>query len=134
MGMGRFVLAFCLILAALGADDESNILLSQDTVQVSSSIGAYDSLKPNLPIQGSVMVTHDKNTTIDAESFKLGQNPLKVHFIQTIQIPDSTIQIAIYQFQLEGRKVGQYTLPSIFVKVGGKEYQAPPLTFQIGNE
>jgi hypothetical protein len=112
--------------------EQTNVLIYKDTVQVSSEIYAYEKLVTGVPIQGSVMVTHDANNAIDVNSFRLGEKPLKVTLVQSVRIsPYSPLMVTSYQFQLEAMSQGSHTLPPIKVNVGGKEYQAPPLTVLI---
>ena len=82
------------------------------------------------PVTGSVMITHDKTNTVDANSFRLGNKPLKVDFVQSASM-DGNLEVSIYKFQLESMQKGEYTLPPIVVKVGGKDYQAPPITIEV---
>lgn len=126
-------IVLCMGMTLGWADDETNVLLYKDPVQVSSSVDAYENLRADTPIQGLVMVTYNAGNKIDGASFRMGDQPLTVNALQTVEMPDSKLKVAIYKFQIAGKKTGQYTLPSIFVKVGGKEYQAPPLTIQVGN-
>lgn len=113
---------------------ESNVLFLDETVQVTSEINTYENLVAGTPIQGSVMITHDSNNPVDANSFTMGDKPLKVQFAQSIPMSSSSkLVVSIYQFQLPGMKVGNYTLQPIMVKVGGKNYAAPPLIIQVVN-
>jgi hypothetical protein len=116
----------------LYAQEESNVLIYTDPVQISSSINAYENLTAGQPIQGSVMVTHQENNAVDADSFKLGDKPLKVELVQSTPMSSySHLVVTIYSFQFPGMSQGMYTLDPINVKVGGKVYQAPPLTIQV---
>ena len=117
----------------IAVDDESNVLLSNDPVQISSNVDEYENLTADKPITGLVMVTRPTNSKTDTNSFRIGDKALKVEFVQETKVPYGDETIGIYKFQIDGKKNGQYTLPSIFVKVNGKEYQAPPMTIQIGN-
>ncbi len=113
---------------------DSNVLLYDDTVQVTSEINTYENLVDGTPIQGSVMITHDSNNPVDTNSFTMGDKSLKVQFVQSMPMSSySKLVISIYQFQLPGMKAGSYTLQPIRVKVGGKNYAALPLTIQVFN-
>lgn len=111
---------------------ESNILLWGDTVQVTSEINEYENIRSGMPINGSVMITYNTKNAIDANSFMLGSAPLKVKFIRSVPMSSSgSLMVNIYQFQLEGMKTGTHFLPPIKVKVGGKYFEAAPLTVNV---
>jgi hypothetical protein len=125
-------LLFC-ILFYLNADTEPNILIyGEGTTQVTSEIDKYEKILSGAPIRGSIMITHAAHDKVDSSSFLLGDKPLPVKFVQSIPVSSfSNLLITIYQFELEGMRPGLHTLPAIKVKVGGKEYQAPPLTIPV---
>lgn len=129
-----FLLSLCLPLCLISDNAQSNVLIYTDPVQVSSEISQYEKLVAGNPLQGSIMVTHDAKNAIDPNSFRLGDKPLSVEFVQSMPISDySNLVVTIYKFRLEGMKNGIHTLPPIKVRVGGKDYQAPPLTLEIGS-
>ncbi len=132
------MILFLLILFApfqlAAADTLSNVLIYTDPVQVTSSINAYENIVAGTPIQGTVMITHDSNAAIDASSFRMGDKPLQVTFVQSVPMSQySNIVVTIYSFRLDGLEKGSHTLPQINVKVGDKVYQAPPLTVQVAS-
>lgn len=128
------LLLICVPLQVFSQQNASNVLLYTDPVQVNSSINSYENIVSGIPIQGSIMVTHSEANAIDPNSFRLGDKPLKVEFVQNIPMSSySALVVSIYSFKLEGLKQGQYTLDPIKVRVGGKEYQAPPMTIQVGS-
>lgn len=135
--MAIFRVLFLLLLVPLqliSDASDTNVLIYTNTVQVNSEIYQYENINPGIPIQGSVMITHDVNNTVDVNSFKLGDRPLKVDLVQSVPMSsDSKLVVSIYQFQLEGMKAGLYTLAPIEVVVGGKAYLAPPMTIQVGD-
>lgn len=111
---------------------ETNVLLYKDPVQVTSSINEYENVVAGKPIQGIVMVTHDSNALIDQHSFRLGDKPLNVEFVNSnFMSPYSNLVVTIFSYQLPGMTTGAHTLPPINVKVGGKVYNAPPMTILI---
>lgn len=112
------------------------LIYNEGNVQISSEIYQYDQVVAGLPIEGSVMITHDTKQTIDPSSFRLGDKRLNVKFVQSVPMSQQDhLVVTIYKFQLQGMKKGNHTLPPIKVKVGGKEYQAPPLMVQVqGNQ
>jgi hypothetical protein len=64
----------------------------------------------------------------------MGNDPLKVEFVKEVDLSsEGKLVITIYQFELPGKKKGNYDLPPISVKVGGKEYQAPPINLSVGD-
>jgi hypothetical protein len=112
----------------------NDFVYGEGSTQITSHINEYQNIVANKPIQGSIFVTHDANNIIDVNSFRLGNKPLKVAFVQTSQMSSSSnIVVTIYSFQLEGLPVGTHTLPSINVKVAGKEVRALPLVIEISN-
>lgn len=112
--------------------EESNVLIYGDNVQVSAEINVYENIMPNQPIPVSLMVTHDANNLVDANSFTLGDKPLNVNFVKTMDMsPDSQLVVSVYSIQLEGMKTGIQTLPGIKVKVGNKYYVSPALVVRV---
>ncbi len=108
------------------------VVYGDGDAQITSNINEYENIIANKPIQGSIFVTHDAKDTVDVSSFRLGSEPLKALFVQTSRMsPSSSIVVTIYSFQLEGRPIGSYTLPSITVKVAGKEIRALPLVIEV---
>lgn len=131
-----YLLAFsilCMSHVKTSADEQPNILIyGEGTIQISSSLSDYEDPVANTPLDGLVMVTHDKNQKIDPNSFQIGTKKLPVQFQQSTQMSDtSPIVISIFKFTLDGMVSGNYTLEPISVKVEGKDYQAPPLIIEI---
>lgn len=117
---------------ALLSVEFSDVLIYDQPVQISSEINEYENIVAGKPIQGSVMVTHNANTSVDANSFMLGNKPLQVEFVQTAKMStDSNLEVSIYKFSLPGMNTGAHTLDPIKVKVGDKEYLAPPLNILV---
>lgn len=111
---------------------DNDFVYGDGSTEVTSQINEYEKIRPNKPIQGSIFVTHNAKNTIDVKSFRLGDKPLETNFIQTSQMSSSTnIAVSIYSFQLEGLPLGIHTLPSINVKVGGKNVRSLPLVIEI---
>ena len=136
MKVYNFVFIPLLMVAAylIAYNDQANdFIYGEGNTQVNSEINEYEDIVAGAPIQGSVLITHDKKDAIDINSFRIGDKPLKVEFIQTTSMSSlSNLEVSIYQFQITGLKSGVNTLPPISVKIGGKEFQAPPLTVEIG--
>jgi len=111
---------------------DNDFVYGDGSTEVTAQINEYEKIQPNKPIQGSIFVTHDAKNTIDVKSFRLGDKPLKTDFVQTSQMSSSSnIVVSIYSFQLEGLPLGVHTLPSIHVKVAGKDVRSLPLVVQI---
>lgn len=110
----------------------NDFVYGEGSSEITTQINAYQTIVANQPIQGSIFVTHDSKNTIDPSSFRMGDQPLKVSFVQTSQMSSpSTIVVSVYSFQLDGLPMGMHTLPSIRVKVGDKEIQALPLVIEV---
>lgn len=117
---------------SLHAAEQGNVLIYTDPVQVTTEISPYEPLAQNQPITGTLMITHDSNLKIDDSSFMIGNKSLKTQFQQETKIsPTNNLIISIYQFELEGLKIGNHNLPPITVIVGGETYQAPSLNIII---
>lgn len=120
--------------ATLSAAEEGNVLISTDSVQITSEISPYETLTENKPVTGTLMVTHNSSLKVDEKSVKLGDAPLPVKLLNQVKFsPEGKFVISIYQFELPGRKAGTYTLAPITVKVGDQVYQAPPLSLTVGS-
>lgn len=131
--MIKLLIALCFTTTLLSSAEEGNILIQADPVQVTTEISPYETITENTPITGTLMITHNSNLKVDEQSFQMGKEPIKVKPLKQVQLdPNNKLVISIYQFELAGRKNGLYTLPPILVRVGGTEYQAPPLTFTVG--
>lgn len=111
---------------------DNDLIYGDGSTEITSQVNEYENIPANKPIQGSIFVTHDVKNTIDVESFRLGNKPLKVTFVQTSQMsPSSNVVVSIYSFQLEGLPLGIHTLPSINVNVAGKNVRALPLVIEV---
>lgn len=114
--------------------DQPNVLVyNEGDTQISSEVDVYQSLVEGVPIKGNIFVTHDSTAAVDINSFRLGDKPLKVTLAQTSPMSSTgTLVVSVYNFQLDGLKKGVNNLPPIIVRVGGKEYQAPAMSVEIG--
>lgn len=127
-----FMLAGSIQLCA--ADNDPNILVyDEGSIQVNSTVDAYDQLTPGSPIKGSIMITRGSKDKVDAKSFHMGNLPITVEFTesQSFSSYGNSLAIDIYRFQVKGVEAGSHTLPPITVKIDGRTYSAPPLTVQI---
>lgn len=92
----------------------------------------WDNIYENQPIDGFVSVTHDSQFKVDEQSFTLNSKPLKVTFDKEVKFsPSSPLVISIYKFTIPGMAKGLQILPEISVKVNGKLYKSPPISFQV---
>jgi len=101
------------------------------TVDVTAQIDPYR-IYENQPLHGTLSITHHIKDEIDANSFKIEGASLKADLIKNVKMPSQAdVEVAIYQFELPGKPQGLYVLPEITVKVGGKEYQTIPATYEV---
>lgn len=129
----KMMLFLCLTASPLISAQEGNVLIYTDLVQVTSEISPYETIQENAPITGTLMVTHNDNLKVDVASIRMGNDPLKVKFVKNVTLSASDkLSISIYEFELAGKKKGNYTLDPISVSVGGKKVQAPPLIINVG--
>lgn len=92
----------------------------------------WENIYENQPIEGFISVTHDKQFKVDEQSFTINGQPLKVTFDKEVSFsPSSPLSISIYKFQVPGMARGLQILPEISVKVNGKIYKSPPISFQV---
>ncbi len=91
--------------------------------------------QPHFPIQGTLTITHTKNETINLKSFEIEGHPLAVIFDKDISMSvDANTVISIYHFQIPGKEPGDYFLPSISAKIGGKTTTSSPSNYQVLSE
>jgi hypothetical protein len=133
MKLFNSILFFFFLVPLTSNAEETNILIyGQGSTQVTSEISNYHKAVAGQPIYGLVNITHDENDKIDGKSFRLGTKPLKVELMRSTPISSyAKLVVSSYKFQLEGMPAGVHTLPSIQVSVGGKEYQALPLSVEV---
>lgn len=124
----------CLVATPLISDEAENLLMyGGGEVQVTAELSPYVLQSENTPIIGTIMITHNEAAKVDNGSFQMGSDSLQVQFVKDVPLSSyGNLVISIYQFQMKGMKKGIHNLPSITVKVGGKEYTAPPLTVAVG--
>lgn len=92
----------------------------------------WENIYENQPIEGFISVTHDRQFKVEEQSFTLNSQPLKVTFDKEVSFsPSSPLSISIYKFTVPGMARGLQILPEISVKVNGKIYKSPPISFQV---
>jgi len=84
----------------------------------------------HFPVSGTITITHDKNSIIDASSFKLRGKTLEVSLVKNVYLNGNTA-IAIYNFSLPAQELGMYVLPSIDVTVDSKVYHSASTNYSI---
>ena len=121
-----------LALSSTGSLAANDLIYGEGSTEVNTQINEYAPVVANKPIQGTIFITHEAKNAIDVNSFRIGNKPLKVSFVQTSQMSSSSsIYVTIYSFELEGLPTGTHTLSPIVVKIGGKEVQALPLVIEV---
>lgn len=99
-------------------------------VQVSADIEteAYE----NEILKGTISITHQKDESVDTNSFSLNKKNLPVELLKEVQIsPGNPLTLSLYRFHLPAQPQGLYALPSISVRVGGKVYQSPMSSYTV---
>lgn len=84
----------------------------------------------DLPLKGTITVTHEQKEQIDTDSFLIDKKPLKADLVKNVNLPDQTI-VTIYQFILPPQVQGDYILSPISVKVGSRIYSSSPTPYQV---
>jgi hypothetical protein len=134
------ILFFSFILLAVFSQavaiPQPNILIyKQGNIQISSEIDEYEHILQDKPIKGSILITHEPKDKIDNTSFRIGVKELKISFVKSYSLDSSNLlQVSAYEFELPGMERGTHTLPPISVRVGGKVYQAPPMTVDVSGK
>lgn len=109
---------------------ESDVLVYDENVQVTTSVDTYSNIVAGSPINGTIMITHNEKNTVDLNSFKLGGKPLKVELVQTVTA-DKSLILSIYEFKIDPLQAGVQVIPSVKVNVGGKTYESPPIEISV---
>lgn len=120
LSIGTIIFALCGSLHALG------------DVQVTAQIETTNSVQ-GTPLEGSIIITHDRKEIIDNNSFLLGGKPIQADFVKDVRMsPTGPVQVTFYRFQMPGRDPGLYLLPEVSVKVGDKRYRSIATAFEVG--
>lgn len=102
-----------------------------DEIKVSAELSER-AFFPNQPITGTITIQHLKSDTIDTTSFSLDGSPLEVKLLRTVEIsPQSELTLSFYNFTVPKKEAGLHVLPGINVKIGGKNYKTPAMTYEI---
>lgn len=95
---------------------------------------SMDSLsnQTDLPLKGTLTITHSEEEKIDPQSFTIEGKPLEASLIKEVKISASSdTWVSIYAFQLPAQDKGLYVLPSIAVKIEGQIYHTTPSTYEV---
>lgn len=83
-------------------------------------------------IKGTITIQHLKSKEIDPKSFNIKGEPLRVQFMRNVEIsPKSDLIISFYSFQLPPKESGLHVMPGVNVKIGGRSYTTPAMTFEV---
>jgi len=82
------------------------------------------------PIQGQILIEHEKSDEVDSASFMIGDSPLSVEKVSEIKADKGRV-INAYRFQLPAKEKGLYVLPSISVTVGDKRYKSTAQAYEV---
>lgn len=86
----------------------------------------------NIPLNGTISISHKKSDPIDIGSFRLKGKPFKVELIKEVPVNnDGSYIISIFHFEIPGQEAGLYYLPGISVKVGHQDYQSISSTYEV---
>lgn len=89
----------------------------------------------HFPLQGTITITHDKDEKIDPQSFILEGESLDTSLVKDVKMSASSdTWVSIYNFQLPAQDKGLYVLPSITVKIAGKQYSSIPSSYEVQAE
>lgn len=92
----------------------------------------YTQLFSGSPLTGTITITHDTKQIVDINSFKLGNKPLTVSFLNNIQMSDSSpLIVSLYAFEIPTLPKGLHVLPQVSVKVGDKVYKSYSRSFEV---
>lgn len=87
------------------------------------SIEADQYAEIGVPVEVSILVTHEKSDKIDESSFKSGDKRLVVTYDREIPMSaTSDLVISVYKYTILAEGRGSHTIPPVSVMVGGKEY------------
>lgn len=84
----------------------------------------------NHPLNGTVTITHDSESEVDSQSFKLDGIPLEISLVKNVNLAGNTV-VSIYNFTLPAQEKGIHILPSLSAKVGNKIYQSAPTSYEV---
>jgi len=88
-----------------------------------------------MPLEGTITITHDKNATVDIDSFRMENKGLEVEFLKEVELSaTSDVVISLYNFSLEPQKQGLHVLPEITVTVGNRKYRSVSTTFVVEDQ
>jgi len=86
----------------------------------------------HFPLSGTITITFDKNSAIDAGSFEINGNYLETSLLKNVYLSGNTA-IAIYSFTLPAEESGVHLLPPISVKIDNRTYRSLPTGYSVVN-
>lgn len=102
-----------------------------EDVKVSAGVDQYRVME-NLPVKGTIEVTHSKNTPIDPALFNIEGKPIQAELIKEVNIAaDGSVIVSIYHFELPQKPKGLHLLPAITLKAGKETYSSVPSTYSV---
>jgi hypothetical protein len=116
-----FVLSFFNLYLGLYAQNEQVVKITAE-IDINSLI--------DTPLKGMVTITHDKQLSVDSESFQLDKKPITVKFVKEISL-STDISMSIYEFSLPPMPKGLHLLPEISAAVGVQRYTSVPSTYVV---
>lgn len=105
--------------------------IQAEDIKVVSEIDPGEAFE-NEPIKGTLSITHPQHHTIDTGHVLVGKDKLSVELVKEIQIsPNNPLMLSIYRFQLPPQPPGLYALPSVTVRIGGKNYHSTMSSYTV---
>lgn len=116
---------YCLVLGWVSA------VFALGNVNVSAEMDQY-TLFDGMPLNGTVIVTHEINDPVDTGTFQMDGKPLQVVLAKTTMMgSQGKVEVAIYKFQLPPKTQGLYMLSPISVKVGGQPFSSIASSYTV---
>ncbi len=84
----------------------------------------------NFPLKGTVTITHDSESEVDLNSFRLDEKAVEVSIVKNVYLAGDTV-VSFYSFTLPAQDAGTHILPPFSVKVGNKTYQSLPASYSV---
>ncbi len=82
------------------------------------------------PIPGTITITADKGSIIDANSFEIEGQPLETSLVKNVYLSGNTV-VTIYNFSLPPQELGLHVLSPISVKVNGHIYRSLQTSYSV---
>lgn len=99
--------------------------------KITAEIDQSRVLSENVPLKGTILITHNPADKVDESSFKLKNAKFPVAHVQETPVGASEV-ISIYRFELPGKSKGLYVLDEISAKIGGQTYSSVSSSYEVG--